>query len=286
MPPKAQQAIGDALSGNLLTPQEVNTLKGQLNNPNLTQPQKNSIAALLQKDAASKLKMQQTGKWTQGVGNVLAGLGSAIGGLGGLGGGGMGGGGDGGGGDGGDDDGGGYAGGGSFGGGYSGGGYSGGGYSGGGYSGGYVGGQEVDAGPTGGDDSISSGPDSGPPTGPAAVPQNRRFLRIANNTGETLLISIKYRTLTDQNQWVWAPGDPADERVARFRIPAGKAGLVKHEDFQINASRIRIWARSESGLEWMAYKEQDFFLFPETDRNGQRLYYAPEMEIATFRFDR
>jgi hypothetical protein len=118
-----------------------------------------------------------------------------------------------------------------------------------------------------------------------AVKQTLRYLCVRNATQETLTVYVQYRTLTDQNEYAWLPGDPKDatEAVA-FTIPAGKTTYLTHDDFRINASRVRIWAKSENS-NWPAYKDKDLWLVPEQDERGEHFYVAAEMGTFTFTFN-
>jgi hypothetical protein len=63
-----------------------------------------------------------------------------------------------------------------------------------------------------------------------------------------------------------------------FELEAGKTLDLTGK---VSASRVRLWARSDS-TSFMDYANQDLWLVPETENNGEHRYRAREMETYTF----
>jgi hypothetical protein len=116
---------------------------------------------------------------------------------------------------------------------------------------------------------------------PAPVKQTRRFLRVINNTKEELTVYVQYRTLTADNQFAWLP---APDQAATWTIQAGGAYYLSVKGVKIDASRVRIWAKSATG-QWLKYKTQDLWLVSEVDERGEHSYLAAEMQTYTFTFN-
>jgi hypothetical protein len=114
--------------------------------------------------------------------------------------------------------------------------------------------------------------------------QTRRYLRVVNDTGEKLEIHVQYRTETSDGQFAWFPADPesSDQSVA-YDLDPGEATFLGQGNGKMNASRVRIWAISESGKKYVQMKDQDLWLVPEM--NGEeRCYSAPEMQTFVLAF--
>jgi hypothetical protein len=111
------------------------------------------------------------------------------------------------------------------------------------------------------------------------VKQTRRYLRVKNDTEKTLTVYLQYRALTEEG-WEWCPAPPGDAaKVAVFKVPAGQTVHLIHDNFRVNASRVRIWTAEQT-----QYKDQDLWLVPEVDEEGNHCYVADEMETYTVAF--
>ena len=73
--------------------------------------------------------------------------------------------------------------------------------------------------------------------------QNQRYLKIKNETKETLTVFIQYRTQSQPDTWVWRPGDPkkSSESITQS-IPPGKEIYAEVDKNRILSSRVRLWA--------------------------------------------
>jgi hypothetical protein len=119
-----------------------------------------------------------------------------------------------------------------------------------------------------------------------AFRQTQRYLKIKNETNETLTVFVQYRTQVNGEQWLWLPADPKKSADAvPLQVPPGKEIYAEVDKNRILCSRARLWAKASSkGTEWLEYKDQDLWLVPEVDKENPRehVYFAPEAQ--TFRF--
>jgi hypothetical protein len=119
-------------------------------------------------------------------------------------------------------------------------------------------------------------------TSARAVRQDRRYVRVKNDTGERLTVYLRYHTFTKEGSWKWFP-ENQDEAVV-FELDAGQEADLSHGDWPISANRIRIWGTTASGHDMTEYRDQDLWLVEET--NGERCYFASDAETFTFAFGR
>jgi hypothetical protein len=116
-----------------------------------------------------------------------------------------------------------------------------------------------------------------------AAIQNKRFLKVRNETSDTLSIFIQYRTI-DNGAWSWIPADPTKAADAiSVELEAGKELDVQYKDEPLAASRMRIWATSPT-QKWLKYKTKDIWLVPERNEEGEHTYLAPAIETFSFVF--
>jgi hypothetical protein len=109
--------------------------------------------------------------------------------------------------------------------------------------------------------------------------QVERFLRIRNDSGEKLTVFLQVRTRNDRGQWMWSPEAPGSKaKVLTFDMEAGK---VLDLTGKVSASRVRLWARSESSS-FMEYADRDLWLVPETGNNGEHRYSGSQMQTFTY----
>ena len=124
-----------------------------------------------------------------------------------------------------------------------------------------------------------------PPDAPSDVPsdvvqQTRRYLRVQNATNERIRVYIQYQTLQDDGTWAW---QHADEPLTYVFDP-GEDSFVSDGGWKINAVRARIWAVGESGKAFLHYRDEDWWLVPETNADGNHFYNASEMKWARMVF--
>lgn len=82
----------------------------------------------------------------------------------------------------------------------------------------------------------------------------RRYLRIANKTSDRVIVYVKYRTYTSNKEWKWYPQPPGVEGWIRFTFEPGEETFLSHEDWKINADRVRLHAVSED----LTKQDQEF----------------------------
>ena len=113
----------------------------------------------------------------------------------------------------------------------------------------------------------------------------RRLLHVKNNTAEPITVYVQFRSPTEGGEWSWLPADPATSPDAlAFELGAGEEGYLDHHGAPISASRVRIWGQS-AARQWATYQNADLWLVSEVDGNGERAYFAAEMETYPFTFE-
>jgi hypothetical protein len=113
--------------------------------------------------------------------------------------------------------------------------------------------------------------------------QNQRYLKVKNDTASTLSVSLQYRTLV-KDAFTWLPAVPKEGADAlSLEIQAGEEMQVKVGDEPLAASRVRIWAMSETD-KWLTYKTRDLWLVPEKNDEGEHVYAAEAPETYVFTF--
>ncbi len=113
----------------------------------------------------------------------------------------------------------------------------------------------------------------------AAVSQMERLVRIKNDTGEKLTVSMVCRTRDEKGRWVWLPDEPdAGDRVMTFSLSSGQ---VMDFGGKTTANRIRIWASSPA-RQWTEYQSKDLLVVPEPEGR----YLSARMETFTYTFSK
>ena len=136
---------------------------------------------------------------------------------------------------------------------------------------------------TGGDPTFTNnGP--GQVLGDVAVddPQGRfdtRYLRVGNDSKEKVTVSLQYKTDTADGP-KWFPADPAADpnQAVQITLAPGEVADIKEGDWRLNASNVRIWAKSDT-QEWNMFKDKDLPLVPETDDKGANTYAANDLQV-------
>lgn len=106
-----------------------------------------------------------------------------------------------------------------------------------------------------------------------------KYLRIANATEENLRVWVQY--FTDD----WNPEGAMDEgrMAAVYEFAPDENEALSFNDVVIHGSRFRIWALGlESGREYVAYRDKDYVLVPETGY----ITSDSDLESGTFTFTR
>lgn len=114
---------------------------------------------------------------------------------------------------------------------------------------------------------------------------NEKRLVVDNPNDEPVTVWVRWRTevrLKTEYEWVWYP---KDGEAQQFTVPPKTSQSFDVEQpsrvgqGQLTASRVRIWAESETGLEWNEYKNQDLWLVESNPQlNGELAYHAEQIE--------
>jgi len=83
--------------------------------------------------------------------------------------------------------------------------------------------------------------------------QTKRYLRVSNLTGETLLVNVQWAEINQPLTWTIKP-----DQVTYLAI----------NDVPLAASQVRIWARSER-RQWNTNKDEDLVLVPTPYRSDR-----------------
>jgi hypothetical protein len=67
-----------------------------------------------------------------------------------------------------------------------------------------------------------------------------------------------------------------------FELAPGETADLQDGDWRLNARKVRIWAQSQSGKQWLKFKDADLDLVPEADDSGQHSYLADQLQIYNF----
>jgi hypothetical protein len=116
-----------------------------------------------------------------------------------------------------------------------------------------------------------------------AVPHHTRYLRVANITGGKLKVYLQYFTQDESGEWDWSPDAPNKEADSfAVDLDPNEASDITDGNWRVNASKVRIWAKSDDGKEWNKFKTVDLNLVPETDAAGTPTYLADNEETFCF----
>jgi hypothetical protein len=113
-----------------------------------------------------------------------------------------------------------------------------------------------------------------------------RHMRVGNGSKQKIKVHVQYETVTDKQKKDWFPQDPdKGKKKLEFDLKPGEVSDLQDGDWQINASRARIWAETEDGKqEWQQFKDKDLALVPEKDDKGQAGYTAPKQQTFNVAF--
>jgi hypothetical protein len=110
----------------------------------------------------------------------------------------------------------------------------------------------------------------------ADVLQQTRYLRVANDTDKPVTIFVQYQALNDQGDWVWS--GEADDAL-QFQLQPGAVTDLDDNGWRINTASAHIWVKSDNGDEWNTFKDQELWLVPEQDENGNHVYQDQGIQI-------
>ncbi|HYT93556.1 MAG TPA: tetratricopeptide repeat-containing serine protease family protein [Gemmataceae bacterium] len=92
-----------------------------------------------------------------------------------------------------------------------------------------------------------------------APPQDSRYLRVVNQTGQPLRLYLRYEAKGKDGVWRWHHTGQTVEPLV-FTLAAGVSANLFDEDWRISARRVRIWAEGENGGTWLRDRDRDFWL--------------------------
>jgi len=112
---------------------------------------------------------------------------------------------------------------------------------------------------------------------------HRRYLKITNQSNQTIYVWVKYLTKTSEGNWQWFPSDPDGSKWATYQFKPGESSYLNDDGFRVNANRVRIWAgNSQSASDWQSatfvwsqFEKRDLRLLPEEGEVG---YYMRTYE--------
>lgn len=106
---------------------------------------------------------------------------------------------------------------------------------------------------------------------------DRKYVRVVNNSPDELTVHLVYHTKTTSGSWKWFPDTPAVGKSVTYTFAPGESGVLFHDEWKVNADRIRLWAVSDSH-HWLDYRDRDLVLSPGGD------YLSKDGEFETFSF--
>ncbi len=115
-------------------------------------------------------------------------------------------------------------------------------------------------------------PDEKPP---ALTTFDKRRLAVRNQTDQPLVVDLQYH---DGKKWI--PGTAGGSKTVQYTIAAGSQALLGGGGGNIEAGKVRVWARSKDGsTTFTKHKKKDLNLLP------QGKYKAQEIETFVFTLD-
>jgi tetratricopeptide (TPR) repeat protein len=103
-----------------------------------------------------------------------------------------------------------------------------------------------------------------------------RVLRVANKTGQKIIVHLRYEGQTPDGKFAWLPG----EGSLTWEFAPGETAILEHEGRPVLARRMRIWADApESKADWHTRKDLDTWLGPAA---GYRAGAKPDLYTFTF----
>lgn len=104
-----------------------------------------------------------------------------------------------------------------------------------------------------------------------------RVLQVANRTGQTIVVYLRYEGQTADGKLAWLPG----EGTLAWELTPGENVTLVHESKPIMARRMRIWAENtESKTVWNTARDRDTWTAPAAGYRG-----AAKPELFTFTFN-
>jgi hypothetical protein len=97
---------------------------------------------------------------------------------------------------------------------------------------------------------------------PTSTRQDKKYLRVKNNSAGPMQISLVYLDESGDNQAAWMPAAGPDgiNQPLTFNLERGQESLLSLRGTdRLLTSRVRIWAKSGT-KSWMKYRDEDLVL--------------------------
>jgi hypothetical protein len=97
----------------------------------------------------------------------------------------------------------------------------------------------------------------------ALAKREERYIKLENATGERLTVWLHYQSFDEKQEMAWFPTRPVDpDSARRYILESGDAVYLSDHGVRVAAARARVWAESDSGHKWLAYRDRDLALKP------------------------
>ena len=114
----------------------------------------------------------------------------------------------------------------------------------------------------------------------ATTLQTTRYLRLANATDQKVTVFLQYFTQSEGGEWNWLPAAPDSTDGLAIELNPGEVADARDGDWRINASKIRIWAKS-ADMNWTMFQNKDLWLVPEL-LDGQHAYESDDQQVFNY----
>ena len=102
----------------------------------------------------------------------------------------------------------------------------------------------------------------------ALAKREERYIKLENATGERLTVWLHYQSFDENQEMAWFPTKPVDaEKARRYVVDPDASVYLSDHGVRVAAAKARVWAESEGGHKWLAYRDCDLALKP-SDKQG------------------
>ena len=107
--------------------------------------------------------------------------------------------------------------------------------------------------------------------------RSTRYLKVVNNTGETIRVHVIYHTKGSDGRWHWYPWQREGGESVTFEFAPGESAFLLDGDFRIQADKVRIWAEDvDSDITWQDANHYAWLVKTE--------YVGDELGVFTYTF--
>jgi hypothetical protein len=97
----------------------------------------------------------------------------------------------------------------------------------------------------------------------ALAKREERYIALENATGERLTVWLHYQSFDERMEMAWFPSKPVDpEKARRYVVEPSATVYLSDHGVRVAAARARVWAESDDGHKWLAYRDRDLALKP------------------------